>query len=105
MTDFTDMNDCEFYKLGRNAMRIEMNVKAALKTIAAKGVVVPPDANSDGLANLIAKIPTSVEHAMWLPAARGGVKRLGGFCSQCATYSIDARSKYCPECGAKMDLR
>lgn len=40
-----------------------------------------------------------VRHGRWLVDARTGMS----FCSDCNCYAVEADTKYCPECGCKMD--
>jgi rubrerythrin len=46
-----------------------------------------------------------VKHEQWYPNIRywGGIKTVTYTCSGC-DYGVDHTSKFCPECGAQMDI-
>ena len=74
-----------------------------------KGYLVS-NGNYDKVRGLIEKIPLAdvvpVRHGHWIESSMSfndGLSRLYGFkCSECSGFCI-GESRYCPNCGARMD--
>ena len=77
-------------------------MKEYIERAAVKNLLDRYAATDDALA-LIDTIPTAgvveVKHGRWIPDITGQL-----FCSECKQYGVpNCVTKYCPNCGARMD--
>ena len=46
-----------------------------------------------------------VQHGKWVPSRQDAPMFGAHYCSLCGTRCVDIRHNYCPNCGARMDLK